>query len=118
MSGIVFFRTENRATVVEWYQQKLEADIWLEQPGCTILHVSAFRFGFCDSENTETEAILTFLCETKAAVNSMHERLGEAVREEPHENSQYRIYQFFAEDPDGRDVEIQTFLHQTPTMPE
>ena len=114
MSGIVFFRTENRAAVVDWYRERLDAEVWLEQTGCTILVSDGFRFGFCDAEETETEGILTFVYDDEAAVERMHDRLGDAAREEPHENEQYRIYQFFAADPDGRTVEVQTFLHETP----
>ncbi len=113
MTGIVFFRTANRERVVDWYTETVGAAVWLEQPGCTILAVDDFRFGFCDTEpgETETEGIVTFLTEDRAGVEEFHDRVGEAAREEPHVNEQYEIYQFFADDPDGRTVEFQTFLH-------
>ncbi|QDX39465.1 VOC family protein [Salarchaeum sp. JOR-1] len=114
MSGIVFYRTENRAALVEWYTETFDADVWLEQPGCTILAFEGFRFGFCDADHTETEGVITFVYDTTNAVDAMHDRLGTAAREDPHENDQYRIYQFFANDPDGRTVEVQSFLHETP----
>ncbi|UVE52197.1 VOC family protein (plasmid) [Haloferax larsenii] len=116
MSGIVFFKTRNRDKVSQWYQENIDADVWLEQTGCTILNSGEFRFGFCDGEETETDGILTFVYDDEEAVDEMHERLGDAVRENPHENEQYQIYQFFAEDPDGRTVEVQTFLHDTPAV--
>jgi hypothetical protein len=116
MAGIVFFRTNGRDRLVEWYLNRVDASVWLEQPGCTILSHEGFRFGFCDADETETEGILTFVYETRTAVETMHDRLGEAVREEPHYNDQYDIYQFFAADPDGRTVEIQTFEHETPEI--
>jgi len=116
MSGIVFFRTENRKQVVDWYLENFDAEVWLEQTGCTILSFEGFRFGFCDGDETETEGILTFVYDTTDEVDQVHQRLGDAVREEPHENEQYRIYQFFASDPDGRTVEIQSFLHDTPAL--
>ncbi|GAB7012767.1 VOC family protein [Halolamina salina] len=114
--GIVFFRTENRETVVDWYREVVGAETWLEQPGCTILSFEGFRFGFCDGEETESEGILTFVYDTTEAVDELHQRLGEATRETPRENEQYRIYQFFADDPDGRTVEVQSFLHETPSV--
>ncbi|PSP37351.1 glyoxalase [Halobacteriales archaeon QH_7_65_31] len=116
MSGLVFFRTTARERLVEWYTETVGASVWLEQPGCTILSHGEFRFGFCDADETETEGILTFVYETREAVDEMHERLGAAVREEPHRNEQYDIYQFFAGDPDGRTVEIQTFEHELPPL--
>lgn len=107
--GIVFFRTENRESVVEWYTETVGADVWLEQPGCTILSFEGFRFGFCDGEETEDNGILTFVYDEEAAVDAMHEQLGDAADEEPHVNERYDIYQFFASDPDGRTAEFQTF---------
>ncbi len=116
MAGIVFFRTTGRARLVEWYRTRVDASVWLEQPGCTILTHDGFRFGFCDADETETEGILTFVYETRAAVDTMYDQLGETARAEPHYNDQYDIYQFFAADPDGRTVEIQTFEHGTPDV--
>lgn len=59
--GVVFFRTERRERVVEWYTDVVGADVWLEQPGCTVLTFEGFRFGFCDAEETETAGILAWL---------------------------------------------------------
>ena len=42
-------------------------------------------------------------------VDEMYEAVGDTARERPHENRTYDIYQFFAEDPEGRTVEVQTF---------
>jgi predicted lactoylglutathione lyase len=117
MSGIVFYRTINREKIVQWYTRRLNASVWLEQPGCTILQFEGFRFGFCDADKSETESILTFVFDTIEEVDMMHDRLQDAALEEPHENEKYNIYQFFSEDPDGRKVEIQTFLHETPEIP-
>lgn len=107
--GIVFFRTANRGSVVDWYQETVGADVWLKQPGCTILTVESFRFGFCDAEETEQEGILTFVYDERDGVDAMHDRVGDTADAQPHENEQYDIYQFFATDPDGRTAEFQTF---------
>jgi hypothetical protein len=114
MSGLVFFRTEQREQVVEWYTETVEADVWLEQPGCTILEFDGFRFGFCDGEATETDGILTFVYPERDGVDRLHDSVGDAAREDPHVNEKYEIYQFFADDPDGRTAEFQTFLHEVP----
>jgi hypothetical protein len=110
--GIVFFRTANRAATTEFYADRVGATAWLEQPGCTILRHGNLLFGFCDAEETETEGIVTFVYDTEDEVDEMRERVGDAAREDPHENETYDIYQFFAEDPDGRTVEFQTFRHE------
>jgi len=112
MSGIVFFRTENRARVVEFYTEVVGAEVWLEQPDCTILDHGGFRFGFCQREETDDCGIITFVYDDRDAVDEMHDAVGDAAIEEPHENERYEIYQFFATDPDGRTAEFQTFLHE------
>jgi hypothetical protein len=119
MSGIVFFSTEQREAVVEFYTETVGAEVWLDQPDCTILDYDGFRFGFCQRETTDDCGILTFVSDDRAGVDEMHEAIerseGEArAIEEPHENEKYDIYQFFAEDPDGRTAEFQTFLHDLP----
>jgi predicted lactoylglutathione lyase len=113
MSGIVFFGTAAHDAVIDFYVETVGAEVWLEQPGCTILRHGEFRFGFCEREETDDCGIVTFVYDTREEVDEMHERVGDAARESPHENERYRIYQFFAEDPDGRTVEFQTFLHET-----
>jgi hypothetical protein len=109
MSGIVFFATENRDAVVEFYRGTVGADVWLEQPDCTILEYDGFRFGFCTRDHTDDCGTLTFVYDSRAAVDRMHEAVGDAAREEPHGNDTYDIYQFFADDPDGRTAEFQVF---------
>ncbi|KAB1188985.1 MULTISPECIES: VOC family protein [Haloferax] len=110
MSGIVFFATQQHDAVVEFYTNRVGADVWLEQPGCTILDFDGFRFGFCDRDYTDDCGILTFVYESRTAVDEMHDALNDVARDEPHENDTYHIYQFFADDPDGRAAEFQMFL--------
>ncbi|XVH30950.1 VOC family protein [Haloferacaceae archaeon DSL9] len=110
MAGIVFFATERHDAVVDFYTGTVGADIRLEQPDCTILKYDNFLFGFCDRDHTDADGILTFVSETRAQVDAMYGRVGDAATERPHENERYRIYQFFAEDPDGRTAEFQAFL--------
>ena len=111
MSGIVFFATENHDAVVDFYTTVVGADVWLEQPDCTILDYEGFRFGFCARDRTDDCGILTFVYDSREAVDAMYDRVGDAAREEPHANETYDIYQFFADDPDGRTAEFQVFEH-------
>lgn len=121
MSGIVFYGTENRGGVVDFYREELGAETRLEQPDCTVLRHDNLLFGFCDRDETETCGTLTFVYPDRAAVDEVRERLAAAsdrrddasapgAVEEPRENERYDIYQLFAEDPDGRTVECQVFL--------
>ena len=116
MSGIVFFATENHDAVVDFYTETVGATVDLEQPDCTVLGYDNLRFGFCAREETDDCGILTFVVDDRAAVDDAHDRLGDAAREDPHENGTYDIYQFFAADPDGRTVEFQTFLDPEDTV--
>ncbi|MXV64240.1 VOC family protein [Natronorubrum sp. JWXQ-INN-674] len=108
MDGIVFFRTERHDDVIDFYQE-FGADVWLEQPDCTILEAGSFRFGFCDRNDADTEGIVTFVFEDRAGVDDAYEQMGNRAEGEPHANDTYDIYQFFASDPEGRTVEFQTF---------
>jgi len=113
MSGIVFFGTEHHDEVVRFYTETMEMDVWLEQPACTILKHDNMLLGFCESDDTETEGVVTFVYGDREGVDDMHERLADRARGEPERNDEFDIYQFFADDPDGRTVEVQTFLHET-----
>jgi hypothetical protein len=111
MDGIVFQRTERLESVVEFYTERVGAEVWLEQPDCTILRAGGFRFGFCEREGAETEGILTFVVGSRAAVDDLYDRLESVADGEPRYNETYEIHQFFATDPEGRTVEVQTFEH-------
>ena len=111
MDGIVFFGTECHDEVVEFYWD-LGATTWLEQPDCTILQAGDFRFGFCARETADTEGIVTFVFESRAGVTDAYEGIFERADDEPRYNDTYEIYQFFAEDQEGRTVEFQTFEHE------
>jgi len=113
VSAITFFATTDLDRIVDFYVGEIGADVWLEQPDCTILKYDNQLLGFCECDEPDTEGILTFVFPDREGVDEMHRRLGERAREEPHENDEYDIYQFFATDPDGRTVECQTFRHPT-----
>lgn len=113
MPGIVFFGTESLDEIVEFYVETIDARVWLEQPDCTILQYDNQLIGFCERDSAETEGTITVVVDTKQAADALYEQLAHVARGEPVENERYRIYQFFAEDPEGRTVEVQTFLHET-----
>ena len=113
MSGIVFFGTENHDDVVEFYTETMDAAVWLEQTACTILKHGNMLLGFCEREETEDCGVVTFFYGDREDVDETYDRLEDRARGPPVENEEYDIYQFFADDPDGRTVEVQTFLHET-----
>lgn len=41
----------------------------------------------------------------------MHGKLEDIADGKPRHNERYQIYQFFAKDPEGRNLEFQAFLH-------
>ncbi|AFZ74477.1 VOC family protein [Natronobacterium gregoryi] len=108
MDGIVFFGTERHDEVVNFYRE-LGANVWLEQPDCTILEAGSFRFGFCERDSADTEGIVTFVFDDRDGVDEAYTALSELADEEPRLNETYEIYQFFASDPEGRTVEFQCF---------
>jgi hypothetical protein len=117
MSGIVFFRTERRADVVSFYTDRLGFDVWLEQDGgCTILAYDNLLVGFCEGAETETDGIVTIVLADEAAVDDLYADLADVADDPPAANDDFEIYQFFATDPDGRTVEVQTFQHETPPI--
>jgi hypothetical protein len=113
MSAIVFFATEALETAVQFYQDRLDMDVWLEQPDCTILQSDNLLLGFWAREEAETEGTITLVSDTKAGVDRRYEALQDIARGPPTENERYEIYQFFATDPEGRTLEFQTFHHPT-----
>lgn len=111
MAGIVFFGSEQYESVASFYTELVGADVWVEQSACTILQYDNLLFGFCDSDESETAGILTFVTDDRAGVDEFYDRFESRAESEPTVNEEYDIYQFFAADPEGRTMEFQTFLH-------
>ena len=115
MSGIVFFRTADRDGVVEFYRSRLGFQTWLQQDGCTILTHDGLKLGFCETDDEpETDGIVTLYYDTRTVVDEKREDLADVAVDDPRVNEAYDIYQFFGEDPEGRTLEFQTFLHSVP----
>jgi nitroreductase len=113
MSGLTFHRSTKYKEIVTFYKDKIGMNIWLEQGGCTILQKGNFLLGFCDRDQADTDGMVTFFFESKEEVDLYYEKLRENAEAPPKVTEVYRIYHFFAKDPEGRNVEFQTFLHRT-----
>lgn len=111
MAGIVFLRTREFVPVVAFYRERVGMTTWLEQPGIAILRHGNLLLGFNRQEEVDTQGVFTFFYETRAEVDAMHQRLADVALGSPRENAKYRIYHFYARDPEGRSIEFQQFLH-------
>lgn len=113
MSGLTFHRTKKYKETVRFYRDRINMDVWLEQGGCTILQKGNFLIGFCERDEADTEGMITFFSEDPGEVDYYYSLFKNSETEPPKENTRFRIYHFFTKDPEGRNVEFQTFLHKT-----
>ncbi len=112
MSGITFFTSTDLDTTREFYESEIGMDLWLDQGGCVLLKHGNLLLGFCEGDETNEGGVITFFYDTKEEVDRMYEKFEDEARNEPEVNEKYDIYNFFAEDIDGRTLEFQTFLHE------
>jgi nitroreductase len=113
MSGIVFLGTKDLDAVREFYAGRAGMDVWLEQAECAIYSHGNMLLGFCTRESVDRSGVLTFFYPGRADVDAMYEKLGDIALDPPKVNDRYRIYNFYARDPEERTVEFQAFLHPT-----
>lgn len=109
MNGIIFFKTKNLDVLKKFYLEQIGCTIWLEQAECCIFKFGNMLFGFCDREVIDKCGMITFFYETKEEVDAMYSKLSSIAEDQPKLNPTYRIYHFFAKDPDNRTIEFQWF---------
>jgi len=114
--GIVFLRTAQFESVTSFYTDQIGMTVWLEQPDITILQHGNLLVGFHRQPTPDLDGILTFFYERKEEVDAIYARLEDIATTPPRENETYRIYNFFAVDPEGRKLEFQCFLHPIPQL--
>jgi hypothetical protein len=108
MKGITFLPTTNLALTNAFYHGVLDLEPALDQGGCVIYRVGQAYWGFCQSEEPLADperVVLTLVCDE---VDDWYTLLQDAP---PRENERYRIYHFYAKDPNGYRFEVQKFLH-------
>ncbi len=110
-SGIVFFSTAKLEEIKDFYIERVGCELWLDQGSCAILKYGNLLVGFCQSQEAKLDTLITFFYENKADVDELYEELKPSARSAPKENPKYRIYHFYAQDPEGRSIEFQSFLH-------
>jgi nitroreductase/predicted lactoylglutathione lyase len=111
MSGIVFFKTRMPDELKEFYTSQVGCEIWLEQADCFLFRHGNMILGFHQQEDADTDAMITFFYESKDAVDQMYDKFKDVAESKPTANAKYRIYHFFARDPEGRTIEFQWFDH-------
>jgi len=98
---------------------------YLEQPNITILNHGNMILGFHqiitsekeeeekekDQTRPDVQGMYTFVYPSKEQVDDMYRKLEDVADGKPRHNERYQIYQFFAKDPEGRNLEFQAFLH-------
>lgn len=112
MSGIVFNKTKDLEKITEFYQNKLEMNLWYDQGKCKIFEKGNLQLGFCQGDKIDKDGIITFYYDTKEEVDKIFENKDLKILDKPKENKEFDIYQFFARDPEGRTLEFQSFLNE------
>lgn len=111
MAGIVFVRTRALDAVRRFYRDRVGMSVWLEQPGIAILKHGNLLVGFHEQAEADTDSLLTFFERDREFVDRMYLEFRDEAEAPPRENPKYRIYHFYARDPENRRVEFQCFLH-------
>lgn len=111
MSGILFFGTQALERLKRFYLDEIGCQVWLDQGDCIILRHGNLLLGFCERDRVEAAGVITFFYGTKREVDQIYDALKTIAVSPPSMNDKYRIYQFFAHDPEGRKLEFQCFDH-------
>lgn len=111
MAGIVFLATKNIDRIKDFYIKRINMIVWLEQHDCIILRHGNLLLGFCQRNRIDKDGIITFFFREKSDVDKIYERLQDIAITEPKYNEKYKIYHFFAKDPEDRLIEFQHFRH-------
>ncbi|MGA1792660.1 MAG: VOC family protein [Thermoplasmatota archaeon] len=116
MSGLIFLGTAMLDRIRDFYITEMGMEIWLEQAECIILKHGNLLIGFCKREEPDTQGIITLFFDDKEEVDRYYSRFSGSSEGPPKYNEKYRIYHFFARDPEGRRLEFQKFMHDIPEI--
>jgi catechol 2,3-dioxygenase-like lactoylglutathione lyase family enzyme len=110
-AGITFLKVSDLAASSEFYGGSLGLTLVLDQGGCHIFRLTGSSFvGLCERESAPSSNLIVTI--VTADVDAWYDRLssaGVSCDAPPRDNSDYGIYHFFSEDPDGHLLEVQRF---------
>jgi glyoxylate reductase len=110
MAGIIFFKTADLKRIGDFYERYLGMQLWLDQGKCRIYEHGNLRLGFCAADKADTGGTITFYYPQRQDVDAAYSRYKDIATANPKINPQFKIYHFWAKDPEGRDLEFQHFL--------
>jgi catechol 2,3-dioxygenase-like lactoylglutathione lyase family enzyme len=116
---IAFYPCHDLEATRNFYERDLCLPLVRDQGTCLIFGVALnAHVGFCqhDAVLEHRGLIVTLLTEDVDGFYQRLRQLGVETEAAPKQNDTYRIYHFFALDPDGYRVEVQRFLE--PLEPE
>lgn len=115
---ITFLPTNDLAACAHFYETIVVLPNVVNQGTCHIYQVTPGGYlGFCQSAGTITpddRTIVTLVCEDVDGWYARLKNQGVATEGPPRENPTYRIYHFFARDPNGYRLEFQRFIDPFP----
>lgn len=111
MAGIVFYKTTDVEAVHAFYTSRMGCRLWHDQGACRIYSNGNLLIGFCKAEKADMQSVITFFYPSQEEVAHKYDELKDVATTEPLLNDRFNIYQFYAEDPEGRTVEVQFFNH-------
>jgi hypothetical protein len=111
VSGLVFFNTTMLSELKRFYRDEVGCEMWLDQGSCLVFRYGNLLFGFCQGERADRDALITFFYQQREDVDRAYAKFSETAVAPPIENPRFRIYHFYARDPEGRRLEFQHFLH-------
>ncbi len=113
---IHFYKTYDLNEVRKFYGDVLNLKLYRDQGKCLIFDMDGHgKIGFCTHhpKNMAESTCITFVYERRVDVERMHNHLKSRSAEvsKPKLNDEFKIYHFYAKDPDGHTLEFQTFLN-------
>lgn len=110
---IPFYPVHDLAATRDFYVRELGLELERDEGRCLILRAASGYLGFClfEGDLPDHEGLaLSFLAADVDEVYQRLRRLGADTELPPRRNEHYRVYHFFARDPDGYRVEIRRFI--------
>lgn len=113
---IPFFPVHDLAATRDFYIRELGLELEREEDRCLILRAARGYLGFClfDGPLPSFDGLtLALVARDVDEIYQRLRRLGAETELPPRRNERYRVYHFFARDPDGYRIEIRRLIEPT-----